>query len=54
MKLSGQRFKDNTARLHLFALAYNLAKFLWQPVLPKPSKGWTLTTLREKLIKFGA
>jgi hypothetical protein len=22
--------------------------------LPKPSKGWTLTTLRKKLIKFGA
>jgi hypothetical protein len=23
-------------------------------VLPKPIKGWTLTTLREKLIKIGA
>ena len=23
-------------------------------VLPKPIKGWTLTTLREKLVKIGA
>jgi hypothetical protein len=28
----------------------------WPPgwTLPKPIKGWTLTTLREKLIKIGA
>jgi hypothetical protein len=38
----------------LFALAYNLANFLRQLVLPKPIKSWTLTTLREKLIKIGA
>src|SRR5205085_12571169 len=53
-KLSCRRFKDNAARLHLFALAYNLANFLRQLVLPKPVRGWTLTTLREKLIKIGA
>ena len=53
-KLSCRRFKDNEARLHLFALAYNLANFLRQLILPKPIKGWTLTTLREKLIKIGA
>src|SRR5262245_40856053 len=53
-KLSCQRFKDNVARLQLFALAYNLANFLRQLVLPKPIQGWTLTTLREKLIKIGA
>jgi hypothetical protein len=35
-------------------LAYNLANFLRQLVLPKPIQGWTLTTLREKLIKIGA
>src|SRR5262249_53602643 len=35
-------------------VAYNLANFLRQLVLPKPIKGWTLTTLREKLIKIGA
>jgi Transposase DDE domain group 1 len=53
-KLSCRRFKDNEARLHLFALTYNLANFLRQLVLPKPVRGWTLTTLREKLIKIGA
>jgi hypothetical protein len=30
------------------------ANFLLQLVLPRPIKGWTLTTLREKLIKIGA
>jgi hypothetical protein len=53
-KLSCRRFKDNAARLQLFALAYNLANFLRQLVLPKPIRDWTLTTLREKLIKIGA
>jgi Transposase DDE domain group 1 len=53
-KLSCRRFKDNAARLQLFAVAYNLANFLRQLVLPKPIKGWTLTTLRENLIKIGA
>jgi hypothetical protein len=38
----------------LFALAYNLAYFLRQLVLPKPIQSWTLTTLREKLVKIGA
>jgi hypothetical protein len=32
----------------------NLGNFLRRLVLPKPIKGWTLTTLREKLIKIGA
>jgi hypothetical protein len=50
-KLSCRRFKDNAARLQLFALAYNLANFLRQLVLPKPIRDWTL---REKLIKIGA
>jgi hypothetical protein len=53
-KLSCRRFKDNAARLQLFALAYHLANFLRQLVLPKPIQGWTLTTLREKLVKIGA
>jgi hypothetical protein len=51
---SCRRFKDNEARLQLFALAYNLANFLRQLVLPKPIQDWTLTTLREKLVKIGA
>jgi hypothetical protein len=53
-KLSCRRFKDNAARLLLFALAYNLANLLRQLVLPKPIQGWTLTTLRDKLLKIGA
>ena len=53
-KLSCLRFKGNETRLQLFALAYNLANFLRQLVLPKPIQGWTLTTLREKLVKIGA
>jgi hypothetical protein len=52
-KLSCRRFQDNAARLQLFALAYNLANFPRQLVLPKLIQGWTLTTLREKLVKIG-
>jgi hypothetical protein len=53
-KLSCRRFRGNAARLQLFALAYNLANFLWQLVLPRPIQGWALTTLREKLVQIGA
>jgi hypothetical protein len=41
-------------RLQLFVLAYNLGNFLRQAVLPQAVRHWTLTTLREKLIKIGA
>ncbi len=41
-------------RLQLFALAYNLANFLRRMALPRRVKHWSLTTLREKLIKTGA
>ncbi|MFQ5807355.1 MAG: transposase, partial [Phycisphaerae bacterium] len=40
--------------LQLFALAYNLGNFLRRLALPRPVKHWSLTTLREKLIKIGA
>ena len=40
-------------RLQLFALAYNLGKFLGLPVLAKSVKHGSLTTLREKLIRSG-
>ena len=53
-RLSCRRFKDNQARLQLFALAYNLGNFLRQLALPRSVRAWTLTTLREKLIKIGA
>ena len=35
-------------------LAYSLANFLRRLALPASVKHWTLTTLREKLIKIGA
>jgi hypothetical protein len=41
-------------RLQLFALAYNLANFLRSLVLPDSIAQWSLSTLREKLIKIGA
>lgn len=44
---------DNQARLQLFALAYNLGNFLRRLALPVSVKHWTLTTLRNKLIKIG-
>src|SRR5512135_3763734 len=53
-RLSCHRFRDNQVRLQLFALTYNLANFLRQLALPRPVRTWTLTTLREKLIKIGA
>jgi len=53
-KLSCRTFKDNQTRLQLFALAYNLGNFLRRLALPKPVQHWSLTTLREKLVKIGA
>jgi len=53
-RLSCHAFRDNEVRLQLFTLAYNLGNFLRRLVLPRKIKHWTLTTLREKLIKIGA
>ncbi len=53
-RLSCHDFVDNQVRLQLFVLAYNLGNFLRQAVLPRSVQHWTLTTLREKLIKIGA
>jgi len=53
-RLSCHDFRDNEVRLQLFALAYNLANFVRRLALPRSIKHWSLTTLREKLIKIGA
>jgi hypothetical protein len=53
-RLSCRAFRANAVRLQLFALAYNLANFLRTLALPDEVAQWTLTTLREKLIKIGA
>jgi len=54
MKSISHDFVDNQVRLQLFALAYNIGNFLRRLVLPPRVKHWTLTTMREKLIKIGA
>src|SRR2546426_7952229 len=38
----------------LHALAYNLANFLRTLALPGEVERWSLTTLREKVVKIGA
>ena len=53
-RLSCHDFVDNQVRLQLFVLAYNLGNFLRRLALPNSVKHWSLTTLREKLIKIGA
>jgi hypothetical protein len=53
-KLSCHDFVDNQVRLQLFALAYNLGNFLRRVALPRSVSHWSLTTLRDKLIKIGA
>ena len=41
-------------RLQLHALAYNLGNFMRTLALPNAVKHWSLTSLREKLVKIGA
>jgi len=53
-RLSCQSFKANAVRLQLHALAYNLANFLRTLALPEEIKQWSLTTLRQRLVKIGA
>jgi hypothetical protein len=53
-RLSCRAFRDNAVWLQLFALSYNLANFLRSLALPTEVAQWSLTTLREKLVKIGA
>jgi hypothetical protein len=53
-RLSCHAFRHNAVRLQLHALAYNLANFLRTLALPADVEHWSLTTLREKLVKTGA
>ena len=52
-RLSCMRFVANAVRLQLHALAYDLANFLRTLALPKAIETWSLTSLRERLIKTG-
>jgi hypothetical protein len=53
-RLSCHAFRHNAVRLQLHALAYNLANFMRILALPEEVEHWSLTTLREKLVKIGA
>ena len=53
-RLSCRKFRHNAVRLQLHALAYNLGNFMRTLVLPDAVEQWSLTTLREKLVKIGA
>ncbi len=53
-RLSCRKFRNNEVRLQLHALAYNPGNFMRTLALPKEVEHWSLTTLREKLVKIGA
>jgi len=53
-RLSCHDFAHNQVRLQRFALAHNLGNFLRRLALPAGVKHWSLTTLRDKLIKIAA
>jgi hypothetical protein len=53
-RLSCRSFAANSVRLQLHALAYNLGNFMRTLAIPKTAEPWSLTSLREKLIKIGA
>jgi Transposase DDE domain group 1 len=53
-RLSCRSFAANAVRLQLHALAYNLGNFLRTLATPGPIKDWSLTSLKQKLIKIGA
>ena len=53
-RLSCRTFAANAVRLQLHALAYNLGNFLRTLAMPEAIKDWSLTSLKEKLIKIGA
>jgi hypothetical protein len=53
-RLSCRSFAANAVRLQLHALAYNLGNFMRTLAIPDPIKDWSLTSLKEKLIKIGA
>jgi hypothetical protein len=53
-RLSCRTFAANAVRLQLHALAYNLANFMRTLAIPKTAEPWSLTSLREKLVKIGA
>jgi hypothetical protein len=52
-RLSCRKFAHNAVRLQLHALAYNLGNFLRTLALPDAVQQWSMTPLRDRLIKSG-
>ncbi len=52
-RLSCHRLRANEARLQLSLLAYNLGNLWRRLVLPKRIDAWSLTSLRQRLVKTG-
>jgi hypothetical protein len=50
--LSCRAFAANAVRSQLHVLAYNLANFMRTLAMPKAAEPWSLTSLREKLIRL--
>ncbi len=50
----GHRFRNNEVRLQRHARACNMGNFLRTLALPDEVEHWSMTTLRDKLIKIGA
>ena len=51
--LSCRAFAANAVRLQLHALAFNLGNFMHTLAMPRTTEPWSLTSLRDKLIKIG-
>ncbi len=50
-RLSCHRFRSNEARLWLTIIAYNLGNLWRRLVLPQRIGNWSLTSLRQRLVK---
>ena len=48
------RREGRSSHIRVHALAYNLGNFMRTLALPKEMEHWSLSTLREKLVKIGA
>jgi hypothetical protein len=53
-RLSCRPFVANAVRLQLHVLGYSLGNFMRTLAMPNAAEPWSLTSLREKLIKIGA
>jgi hypothetical protein len=52
-QLSCHRFRSNQVRLALSLLAYNLGNLWRRLALPQMIENWSLTSLRQRLVKTG-